>query len=143
MNMQKLCVSIYFGAPEESFVSLDESVTGDIPQLNSEENEVLCAPFTKKEVFDVITQMKHNKAPGPDGFSTKFYKKCLHIIKGDLMPMLHDLFSGHLQLFHLNFGTITMLPKKVEDFRIEQFRPICLLNVRFNFFTKIATNRLT
>ena len=27
--------------------------------------------------------------------------------------------------------------------RIEQFRPICLLNVSFNFFTKVGTNRLT
>ena len=66
---------------------------GDIPQLNLEENEVLSAPFTEKEVFDAITQMKHNKAPGPDGFPVEFYQKCWHIIKRDLMPMFHDLKS--------------------------------------------------
>src|SRR4051812_34079400 len=87
--------------------------------------------------------MKHNKAPGPDGFPAEFYKKCWHIIKGDLMPMFHDFFAGHLQLFHLNFGSITLLPKKVEAIRIEEFRTICLLNVSFKFFTKVATNRLT
>ena len=59
------------------------------------------------------------------------------------MPMFQDFFAGQLQLFHLNFGTITLLPKKVEAIRIEQFRPIYLLNVSFNFFTKVATNRLT
>ena len=59
------------------------------------------------------------------------------------MPMFHDFFAGHLQLLHLNFGTITLLPKKVEAIRIEQFRPICLLNVSFKIFTKVATNRLT
>ena len=75
--------------------------------------------------------MKNNKAPGPDGFPTEFYKKCWHIIKGELLPMFNDLFSGQLQLFHLNFGTITLLPKKTEAVRIEQFRPICLLNVSF------------
>ena len=31
----------------------------------------------------------------------------------------------------------------MEAIRIEQFRPICLLNVSLNFFTKVATNRLT
>ena len=87
--------------------------------------------------------MKNNKAPGPDGFPAEFYKKCWHVIKGDLLPMFHDLFSGQLQLFHLNFGTITLLPKKTEAVRIEQLRPICLLNVSFKIFTKVRTNRLT
>ena len=73
----------------------------------------------------------------------EFYKKCWHIIKGDLIPMFHDLFSGQLQLFHLNFGMITLLPKKTEAGRIEQFRPICLHNVSFKIFTKVGTNRLT
>ena len=53
------------------------------------------------------------------------------------------MFSGHLQLFHLNFRTITLLPKKTEAVRIEKFRPICLLNVSFKIFTKVGTNRLT
>jgi len=59
------------------------------------------------------------------------------------MPMFHDLFAGHLQLFHLNIGKITLLPEKEEAIHIEQFRPIYLLNVSLNFFTKVATNRLT
>ena len=56
--------------------------------------------------------------------------------------MFHELFNGSLQLFHLNFGTITLLPKKEEAVCIEQFRPICLLNVSFKIFTKVAMNRL-
>ena len=87
--------------------------------------------------------MKNNKAPGPDGFPAEFYKKWWHIIKGDLLPMFHDLFAGHLQLFHLNFRTITLLPKKIEAVRIEYFRPICLLNASFKIFTKVGTNMLT
>lgn len=124
-------------------ISLDETNVQDIPQLNEQENEVLSARFTEQEVYDAIVQMKHNKAPGPDGFPAEFYKKCWHVIKGDLMAMFHDLFNGRLQLFHLNFGTITSLPKKVDAMRIQQFRPICLLNVSFKIFTKTATNRLT
>ena len=85
-----------FGPPEGSCVSLDESRVSDIPQLTSVENDVLTAPFSEKEVFEAIAKMKSNTAPGPDGFPAEFYKKCWHIIKGDLMPMFHDLFSGHL-----------------------------------------------
>uniref|UniRef100_A0A8I6Z7X8 Reverse transcriptase domain-containing protein n=1 Tax=Hordeum vulgare subsp. vulgare TaxID=112509 RepID=A0A8I6Z7X8_HORVV len=59
------------------------------------------------------------------------------------MSMFNDLYSGHLQLFHLNFGTITLLPKKEGASRIEQFHPICQLNVSFKIFTKVGTDRLT
>ena len=59
------------------------------------------------------------------------------------MPMFHDFFNGHLQLVHLNFGTIMVLPKKEEVVRIEQFRSTCLLNVSFKIFMKVGTNRFT
>lgn len=118
----QIIINNFSGPPEDSFVSLDELAVGDIPQLRTDENEILSAPFTEKEVFEAVTQMKQNKAPGPDGFPAEFYKKCWHIIKGDLMLMFHEFFNGHLQLFHLNFGTITLLPKKEEAVCIEQFR---------------------
>ena len=40
-----------FGPPDENFVSLDEHSVQDIPQLRTDENEVISAPFTDKEVF--------------------------------------------------------------------------------------------
>jgi hypothetical protein len=50
--------------------------------------------------------------------------------------------KGELPLFKLNFGIITLLPKKENAVQIQQYRPICLLNVSFNFFTKVATNHI-
>ena len=64
-----------FGPPEDSSVSLDGSRLEDVPQLTADENDILVAPFSEKDVFDAITQMKNNKAPGPDGFPVEFYKK--------------------------------------------------------------------
>ena len=65
-----------FGPPEDSAVSLDESRNEDVPQLTASDNAILVAPFTEKEVFDAISQMENNKAPGPYGFPVEFYKKC-------------------------------------------------------------------
>ena len=44
-----------FGAPEDSFVALDESRVDDIPQLATDENGILTAQFSEKEVFDAIS----------------------------------------------------------------------------------------
>jgi hypothetical protein len=45
-------------------------------------------------------------------------------------------------LFRLNFGEIVLLPKVNVAERIQQYRPICLLNVSFKKITKVATLRL-
>jgi hypothetical protein len=52
---------------------MDETLRYDIPQVSEEENQVLTAPFSEEEVKMAIFDMEHNKAPGPDGFSTEFY----------------------------------------------------------------------
>lgn len=62
-----------FGSPVSNFVSMNEDILEGILQLCPEENAVLTAPFTKKEVYEAILQMKNNKAPGPDGFPTEFF----------------------------------------------------------------------
>src|SRR3954468_18892763 len=49
---------------------------------------------------------------------------------------------GQLDLFRLNFGNIILLPKVNNAERIQQYRPIFLLNISFKFFTKVATIRL-
>ena len=86
--------------------------------------------------------MEHNKAPGPDGFPAEFYQAFWDTIKGDLMAMLSEFHKGELPLYSLNFGTIILLPKCKEAIKIQQYRPICLLNVSFKIFTKVATNRI-
>jgi hypothetical protein len=57
--------------------------------------------------------------------------------------MFADFHTGELQRFSLNFGTIILLPKRKEAIKIQQFMPICLLNVSFKICTKVMTNRLT
>jgi hypothetical protein len=86
--------------------------------------------------------MEHNKAPGPDGFPMEFYQSCWDIIKGDLAELFVELHVGQLDLFCINFGEIVLLPKVNDAERTQLFREICLLNVCFKVFTKVATIRL-
>ena len=86
--------------------------------------------------------MEHNKAPSTDGFPAEFYQNFWDVIQSDLMAMFGSLHAGQLELFRLNFGEIILLPKINDAERIQQYRPICLLNVSFKIFTKVATIRL-
>jgi hypothetical protein len=86
--------------------------------------------------------MEHNKALGSYGFLAEFYQVFWDLIKNDLMALFREFHRGNLPLYNLNFGTIILLPKCAEAMTIQQYRPICLLNVSLKIFTKVITNRL-
>jgi hypothetical protein len=84
----------------------------DIPQLSEQENNILVSAFSEQEVLHAITQMEKNKALGPDGFPAEFYQKFWDVLKGNFMAIFKAFQDESLPLFHLNFGTIILLPKK-------------------------------
>jgi hypothetical protein len=124
-----------FGPPSNNFFSLVEEENQDIPQLSNVVNDILTADFTEEEVSEAIMNMEKNKAPGLDGFPAEFYQTFWSISKDDLMQMFMSFQLGELPLFQLNYGTINAI-------QIQQYRPICLLNVSFKLFTKVGTNRV-
>lgn len=87
--------------------------------------------------------MDHNSSPGPNGFPVEFYQVFWEIVKNDLMALFREFHKGTLPLYCLNFGIIVLLPKKADAKQIQQYRPICLLNVSFKICTKVGTNRIT
>jgi hypothetical protein len=64
------------------------------------------------------------------------------VIKDGLLAMFHDFHKDSIDLFSLNFGIINLIPKTENATKIQQYRPICVLNVSFKIFTKVGTNRL-
>jgi hypothetical protein len=62
-----------FGPNECEDATMNKDRRDDITQISAEDNEKLIAQFCEKEVKDAIFQMKHNKAPGLDGFPVEFY----------------------------------------------------------------------
>ena len=63
-------------------------------------------------------------------------------MKPDLMSLFYEFHAGRLHIHSLNFGVITLLPKVSDAIRIQQYRPICLLNMSFKIFTKVLNNRI-
>lgn len=145
-NLKNYIIDFYkelFGELLSNNFFLDETVTDDIPQVSDLENPLLTDEFTEKEVREAIFQMEHNKAPGLDGFPAEFYQYFWETIKQDLLQLFNEFHLGNRPLHSLNFEVITLLPKKVDAVKIQPYRPIYLLNVRFKTFTKVLTNRIT
>jgi hypothetical protein len=75
---------------------MDETRIDDIPQVSTEENGLLTAPYSEEEVKKAVFQMEHNKAPGPDGFPAEFYQFFWEVIKLGLLELFSSLHYGQL-----------------------------------------------
>jgi len=109
---------------------MDPSCWDSLENISLEDNERLVKHFSEEEVKNTVMTMEINTAPGPDCLSIEFYQVCWEIVKNDIMKMFED------------YGTITLLPKIKEANQIQQYRPICLLNVIYKIFTKTLMLRL-
>jgi len=58
------------------------------------------------------------------------------------MCLFEEFYKHKLDVGWLNYGTITLLPKTKEANCIQQYRPICLLNVVYKIITKALMLRL-
>ena len=87
--------------------------------------------------------MEHNKAAGTNAIPIEFLQTCWEIIEEDIIEMFDDLHKGRLDVSRLNYGIITLLPKVSDASKMQQVRPICLLNCLYKWITKVLTITLS
>jgi hypothetical protein len=80
-------------------------------QLSEEDRQSLIKPFSLEEIKEIVDDLKHDKAAGPDSFPAEFYQKFWDYIKYDLKEMLDKFHSGQLNIERLNHGVISLIPK--------------------------------
>ncbi|GKA34928.1 RNA-directed DNA polymerase, eukaryota, reverse transcriptase zinc-binding domain protein [Tanacetum coccineum] len=94
------------------------------------------------EIKEAIFDINDNKAPGPDGFTTKFFKKAWDTVGNDVCKAVKEFFSKGKLLGELNATLITLVPKVSTLHKVSDFRPIACCNVVNKCISKIITNRI-
>lgn len=90
----------------------------------------------------VIKSLPNNHALGPDGFNGLFIKKCQNIVKNDFNRLMHDFCNLNTDLTSINSSVIALIPKKDNPEKVDDFRPISLLNYSLKCIIKILSTRL-
>ncbi|GAA0171436.1 hypothetical protein LIER_25464 [Lithospermum erythrorhizon] len=110
--------------------------------LNTDERGTLVAPITTEEVKETIFDIGDDKAPGPDGYSSAFFKKNWKIVGEDFMNGVKEFFSYGKMVKQLNHTIIALIPKTDHDPKVGDFQPIGCTNVAYKTITKNLIKRM-
>ena len=111
--------------------------------ISDHQNIISDAPITMEELTEAVKSIKNNKSPGSDGFTGEFYKRFWEDIKWLLLDQFkYAIKHGKLSIDQRR-GVITTVPKGNKDrTKLENWRPITLLNVDYKIFAKVLASRL-
>lgn len=128
------------------FSSSHPSIPNDLddlisPCLLDDDREMLVTIPSPEEIGEVLFSMGSNKAPGPDGMSTLFYKFYWNIIGGEVVEAVSSFFIRGFMLRELNHSFIVLIPKNSNAATVQQYRPISLCNVLYKIVSKLLANK--
>jgi hypothetical protein len=110
-----------------------------LPQLDL---DVLAAPFSAEEVWAVIKDIPNDRAPGPDGFTGRFYKYAWPIIWDDVVAVFNAVWALDGRSLHtLNTANMVLLRKTATPSRLKDYRPISLIHSVGKLVTKVLATR--
>uniref|UniRef100_A0A2N9GDX6 Reverse transcriptase domain-containing protein n=1 Tax=Fagus sylvatica TaxID=28930 RepID=A0A2N9GDX6_FAGSY len=110
--------------------------------ITSDEACWLERPFEEEEIFQAVSNMHDDKAPGPDGFPMSFFHACWPILRVDLLAVFSEFHEFGSFQRSLNATFLTFIPKKANAVEIRDFRPISLVSSVYKILAKVLANRL-
>jgi hypothetical protein len=118
-------------------------IVQNIPTLSNEEAGSIEGKITMEEATTALKNMKNNKSPGTDGFTSEFFKVFWKQIGSLVVRSLNDGFEKSELSVTQKEGIIVCIPKgdKPREY-IKNWRPISLLNVVYKIGSSCIANRL-
>ncbi|KAL0290018.1 UNVERIFIED_CONTAM: hypothetical protein Sangu_2591300 [Sesamum angustifolium] len=83
--------------------------------LTDDEAQAIIRPVTIDEVKTAFFDIEEDKAPGPDGFSSGFFKAAWPVVGGEVSNAIIDFFKTGRLLKQLNATLLTLIHKKIDS----------------------------
>ncbi|KAL2226589.1 UNVERIFIED_CONTAM: hypothetical protein Sindi_2017600 [Sesamum indicum] len=111
--------------------------------LSNEEAGHLILAFTPDDVKQAVFDIADDKAPGPDGYSSGFFKAAWPVVGQEVTKAVLEFFSTSKLLKQVNSTLLALIPKVHTPMTIGDFRSISCCNVLYKIIAKLLVQRLS
>ena len=109
---------------------------------SSEHLDILNSRITHEEIKKSMFSIDDAKAPGPDGFSSLFFKRAWSIVGSEVCDAVADFFSSGCLLREIICTIIALVPKVPNPSSMHDYRPISCCNTIYKCISKIIAARI-
>ncbi|GJY18809.1 RNA-directed DNA polymerase, eukaryota, reverse transcriptase zinc-binding domain protein [Tanacetum coccineum] len=131
----------FFGTCEETFPVEDPDGLF-IKKIDAVSALYMVRDVSNEEIKAALFDIDDNKAPGPDGFTSRFFKASWEIIGKDFCSAIKEFFISGKMLGELNTTLISLIPKCNNPVKVADYRPIACCTVVYKCITKVISNRI-
>nr|XP_027086510.1 uncharacterized protein LOC113708247 [Coffea arabica] len=110
--------------------------------LTDEENDLLEQFPSAVEIRNAVFAMDGESAPGPDGYTGKFFTVAWSVVGADVVSAVCSFFCGAELPRAITATSIALIPKVGHPQDFSQFRPISLCNFVNKLISRILADRL-
>ncbi|KAI3450765.1 hypothetical protein Pfo_007430 [Paulownia fortunei] len=130
-----------FGTRDEC-IRIDCGVLSSGSRITDQQAEALISDISDHEIKEALFDIGEDKSPGPDGFTSCFFKKSWGVVGDQFCRAVKEFFVSADLLKQVNHTIIALVPKSNQSQRAEEFRPIACCNVFYKVIAKIIATRL-
>nr|GEY43989.1 hypothetical protein [Tanacetum cinerariifolium] len=121
---------------------VDEDDLMFIKKLDVVEASNMIKDITDKEIKEAMFDIDNDKAPGPNGYTSCFFKKAWNVVGMGICLAMKEFFQTGKLLKEMNATIILLIPKLDTPNKVSDFRPIACCNVLYKCISKVLTNRI-
>ena len=99
--------------------------------------------FLRPWARHILSNEEEDKAPGPDGYSSGFFKAAWPVVGQEVTKAVLEFFSTGKLLKQVNSTLLALIPKVHTPMTVGDFRPISCCNVLYKIIAKLLGQRLS
>ncbi|KAL2224833.1 UNVERIFIED_CONTAM: hypothetical protein Sindi_2937100 [Sesamum indicum] len=111
--------------------------------ITDKEANHLLLPLSPNDVKKAVFDIAEDKAPGPDGYSSGFFKAGWPIVGEEVTRAVLDFFSNGKLLKQINSTILALIPKVHTPMSVNDFRSISCCNVLYKIIAKLLVQRIS